>query len=107
MIERVSAVHSWSLSYNDFDIELSRLFENIAKGYPSLPINKDSLPKLPTPNRFLMKSNSLIDIGINLVVGGHNYQALLIAPLIPILLELREGSIYYRVIQLPQEEAEK
>jgi hypothetical protein len=89
MIERISSVHSWTLSYADFDIELNHLFENITKGYPNLPINKDNIPNLPMADHFLIKSNSLVNIGLNLVVNGHNYQVLLIAPLLPIILELR------------------
>jgi len=49
----------------------------------------------------------MAEVGLNLSVADQNYQAILVAPLIPIILQVRDSKTYYRVIRLPQEESEK
>lgn len=83
------------------------MFENVCKTYSHIPVTKETLHALPAPDKFLIDSASLAEVGLNLSIAGQTYQAILLTPLIPIILQVRDNKTYYRIISLPQEEADK
>lgn len=103
MLDKLSSVHSWTPTYSGFESELEATFEQTSKAYSHLPVTKDTLHALPTPEKFLIDSDAPAELGFNFNISGQNYQAILVTPLIPIILQVRDKKTYYRVIHLPQE----